>query len=283
MLSFLFWNLNLPEEPAFNSNIENRLARIVAAENVDIIALAEARLPPERIQSALPKTAGHSFRHVESASERLRVLTRLPVHALVPRYDSSDGRLVIMGVKHKKWELLFAVVHLQSKQHWSERDQAAQATIQAREIVRQEEAAGHARTMVIGDFNMNPFESGMVDATGFHAVMSRRVASSDQRKVAGSDYRFFYNPMWGLFGDRTAGPPGTFYYSASRPGEYFWHMFDQVLVRPELIDSLGEVRILASDGTETLLTESGHPDKAAGSDHLPILCRLKALRKQVKK
>ncbi len=62
--------------------------------------------------------------------------------------------------------------------------------------------------------------------------------------------------------------------SGSKPVNYFWNMYDQVLVRPALIDHLSEVRILDHDGTESLLTPGGLPGRADGSDHLPLLFRL---------
>jgi hypothetical protein len=51
-------------------------------------------------------------------------------------------------------------------------------------------------------------------------------------------------------------------------------MFDQVLLRPSLMDSLAELRILDSDGQGPLVTERGRPRSSTASDHLPILFRL---------
>jgi hypothetical protein len=82
---------------------------------------------------------------------------------------------------------------------------------------------------------MNPFEDGIVAANGLNAVMSRDVAARESRRVQRKDYTFFYNPMWGHFGDATDGPSGTFYRGSSEQVEYFWHMFDQVLIRPERV------------------------------------------------
>ncbi len=88
--------------------------------------------------------------------------------------------------------------------------------------------------------------------------------------------------MWGLFGDRTPGPAGTYYHAASGLSHY-WHMFDQVLLRPDLMDSLAEVRILDSDGQESLLTDAGNPRSSTASDHLPLLVRLNvAVKRKIK-
>ncbi len=88
--------------------------------------------------------------------------------------------------------------------------------------------------------------------------------------MAGRPYRFFSNPMWGCFGDRTPGPPGTYYY----PRGSYGHLFDQVLLRPALMDALTELRILEDDGVESLLTDRKRPRASQASDHLPILFRL---------
>ena len=79
---------------------------------------------------------------------------------------------------------------------WEEDSLAMQATEFADDIAHVEENAGHQRTILVGDFNMNPFETGMVAARGLHGVMSRHIAQRGSRTVQGRSYPFFYNPMW---------------------------------------------------------------------------------------
>lgn len=62
---------------------------------------------------------------------------------------------------------------------------------------------------------MNPFDEGVVKAAGLHAMMTKATANERFRTVQGREYPFFYNPMWGFFGDRTDGPAGTFHYRRS--------------------------------------------------------------------
>ncbi len=108
-----------------------------------------------------------------------------------------------------------------------------------------------------------------------HAVMTKKLAEKGSRIVQGADYRFFYNPMWGFFGDRTAGPPGTYYRRAPSVAELFWHMLDQVLLRPALMNLLHDLAILDAVGGERLLTQPGElPRSALYSDHLPLAFRL---------
>lgn len=121
---------------------------------------------------------------------------------------------------------------------------------------------------------MNPFDDGMIAAQGFHAVMTKQQAQGKERTVQGRQYQYFYNPMWGQFGDRTDGPAGTYYHHGSKPLQYFWNMYDQVLLRPALMDKLTGLEILTTDGIKPLLTAKNLPRKSDASDHLPILFRL---------
>jgi hypothetical protein len=98
-------------------------------------------------------------------------------------------------------------------------------------------------------------------------------------------YAFFYNPMWTLYGNRgpddNAAPPGTYYYESEEPGELFWYMLDQVVIRPALIDRfpLDRLRILRRAGGQELL-RNHVPDRKRASDHLPLLFEVDLRRKQ---
>ena len=171
--------------------------------------------------------------------------------------------------------ILLAAAHFVSKNNISEGEQAMLAIELAKEILRVEDTVGHERTILVGDLNMNPFEDGVTGANALHAVMTRKLAERGSRVVQGTEYRFFYNPMWGFFGDRTAGPPGTYYHRAPNVAELFWHMLDQVLLRPALMGLLEDLAILDSIDGERLLTQPGGlPHHTAYSDHLPLAFRL---------
>jgi len=53
-------------------------------------------------------------------------------------------------------------------------------------------------------------------------------------------------------------------------------MFDQVLIRPSLIDifDVKELKIITTTGTEMLLSDTGIPNKRVASDHLPLVFEL---------
>jgi hypothetical protein len=123
---------------------------------------------------------------------------------------------------------------------------------------------------------MNPFENGIVSATGLHGVMSRQIAERQTRIVQKRAYQFFYNPMWSLLGDSTPGPPGTYHYSQAEHKVYFWNMFDQVLIRPQLLNRFknSDLTIVYSCGDCSFLSKNGVPDSNIASDHLPVVFSL---------
>jgi endonuclease/exonuclease/phosphatase family metal-dependent hydrolase len=138
-----------------------------------------------------------------------------------------------------------------------------------------EDDRDHRRTVAVGDFNMNPFEPGLVATKAFHGVMTKRLAHTVNRLSRRADYPCFYNPMWQLFGDRTPQPPGThFFMNTTDVTNQFWHIYDQVLLRPALMDKLQQLHILDSDGLESLVTKEGRPRRSMFSDHLPIYFQL---------
>ena len=116
----------------------------------------------------------------------------------------------------------------------------------------------------------------MVAANGLHSVTSRRIADRRVRTVQGREYRFSYNPMCAHFGDAKSDSAGSYYYDSAQHVNYFWNMFDQVLIRPELAERFdsSQLRIATSAGTRSLVRPDGRPNDAQFSDHLPIIFEL---------
>ena len=252
-----------------------RAARLVRAHEIDVLMLAECSIEPSEVIKTLNSDGGVPYVLPESESEKVRIYTRLPSRALVELFDDRTQGVTLRKLKIGPHPyLLLAAVHLPSKLYLSQDDQTLNSTVIARLIRSQEDKLGHSRTILVGDFNMNPFEPGVVGAQAFNAMMTRDLARRNERKMRDISYPFFYNPMWAFFGDWTSGPAGTYYYSATTPSNQYWNIFDQVFVRPSLIDSLLEVRILDTDGQEKLLSKGGLPNRINASDHLPLFFKL---------
>lgn len=80
--------------------------------------------------------------------------------------------------------------------------------------------------------------------------------------------------MWELLGNSEI--CGTMYYNSSDSINYYWHIYDQVLITPDLIDSfnIDGLKIITKTNQSNFLTLSGLLNKNI-SDHLPIKFNLK--------
>jgi hypothetical protein len=128
--------------------------------------------------------------------------------------------------------------------------------------------------IVLGDFNMNPYDRGMNLAKGLNAMMTRQCIAKGFRTHLTEQYEFYYNPMWSLLGDNSDGPAGTIY-DTSNQGPYGWSMYDQVLINQSIVSMFRDVRILTHAGKSPLVDENGRPDRENASNHLPILVTLR--------
>lgn len=267
-LRVLFWNTARSAPPDI-------VALLVYEQDVDIVLLAEPAAGLATMVRKLNEVGAGTYEIPVVTPERLHVFVRMPADRVKPIYDGAN-----MTIRHVQpvlgLDFILAAVHFPSKLTLDAEEQALLCSRWTRHIIAAEERAGHQRTMIVGDLNMNPFELGVVGSEGLHAVSSREVASRRSRVVAGEERHLFYNPMWSLLGDYSPGPPGTYYYSASKPVTYFWNTFDQVLLRPTLSSNFhpGDVNVVTSIDGRSLLTTSGVPDREV-SDHLPLITILR--------
>ena len=132
-----------------------------------------------------------------------------------------------------------------------------------------------SNSIIFGDFNVDPYDSGCISADHFHGLPCYDDASRSSRIIEGMTFKFFYNPMWNLFGDFDK-PPGTYYYSGSTVKCTYWHIFDQVMIRPclrkQFVDKTLE--IVTHTSSFSLIDNKGHPNRKY-SDHLPIVFEIK--------
>lgn len=270
MVAVLFWNINK------NALALPLLADLAAQYDIDIIVLAECATAPATLLYQLNNGRDNTYFYSASIGcDKIVVLTRF--HSDLIQSISESPRVTIRhltlpGVT----DILIAATHHVSKNNTSPTSQYSLAEQLSILIRNAEESVGHCRTVLVGDLNMNPFEDGMVSATALHAVSSQEIALKLKRKVQGTDYPFFYNPMWNFLGDAVSNPPGTYYYGSSDHISFFWNTFDQVLVRPDLLPrfQIQRLKIISTTESQSLLSNKGIPKKKLSSDHLPIVFSL---------
>lgn len=265
MATFLFWNIN--KKPILDDIV------VLCNENdVDILILAECEISEVTLLQALNKDRSPIFLSPFSPSQKLKFFYKYPNSSI--RLVSDNAGVSIRHISPPVGsDIILVALHLPSKLHMSDLDQAFYSTRLKEPIESAETLIGHAKTLIIGDFNMNPFEVGIVAADGLHAVMDKQVALKQSRTVMGRESRFFYNPMWGRMGDTSIGPSGTYYYNHGNLC-YFWNTFDQVLLRPDLLTFFKDdnLQVITNVGTKNLI--AGDAIDHSVSDHLPIMITL---------
>ena len=291
-MNILFWNFRCGK-PADVSEALAALARLAAIREVDLLVLADTAvgkprkpLDPGRVLEAL-NAAGNHFEKTEDPSfpdhPGAQLYTQFPSDTLAP--FRADGRLDVRRYRWKdREEILLAVIHFFDRRNYDPQDQDNLAAVVNTTLDDAEIEAGHTRTVVFGDFNMNPYDRGMTNFSGFGAMMTRELAvrHTDSKARPGHGPKRFYNPAWTRLGRALPCPPGTHYWgNVSKPSNVFWHLLDQVLVRPGLFPTFQDdtFQIITSmpgiDGEEIpLIANTGMHWKLRYSDHLPILFRL---------
>lgn len=262
-MRILFWNTH-------RRSLTAELASLAVAHAPDVVGLAENPTASATLAAAL----GGGYRELSAVRSRVRVFTRLPAAAVGTIV--ADKRFVMVPLTTaRRGTVLLVVAHLSSKLFGkSAATQQEEAGDLAEQIVAREQTLGTELTILIGDLNLDPFDPGLVDARGLHAVMSRAVATRVRgRRVRRTWYPMFYNPMWSHMGDGWERPAGTYWFDTGNVDRHYFHTLDHVLVRPGLIPALlrGEITVLRRGGSRRFTSAADdRPLKGSVSDHLPI-------------
>lgn len=266
MLRILFWNVNGKDLTSF-------ISEIVRAEDVSIVVLCEADANNTALLNALQGIdSGFCRPRLEPQVSKFRCFTRgseldfSEVH--------STKRFSVRRLQIGIHESLVGIVHGKDQRNNDQYARQSFAQEIADEMRMTIERLENKKALLLGDFNLNPFDPVMSLALGFNAMMTRNCIARGMRKVDGKEYDFYFNPMWGFLGDGSDGPPGTVY-DTSNMGLFGWNMPDQVLVHHAMLPHFEKVRILDRAGARMLVKKSGRPANKMASDHLPLLIDLK--------
>lgn len=258
----IFWNVN-------KNDLTNSVCAIAASTDADVIVLSENIIPSTDTLQRLQSEVSENFYYPEVISEKRfhcfckdRTLDLSEIH--------SGSRTSVRKLKIGQNRLLLALIHgFDPRNYDSESRQSfAQSLAGDMRLVKSQQKTN--KLVLIGDFNMNPYDRGMNLAVGLNAMMTKACTSRGQRRLDEESYDFYYNPMWSLFGDNTDGPAGTIY-DTSNQGPYGWSMFDQVIIHHSIVELFHEVKIMTEAGTESLMNRNGRPNANNASDHFPIL------------
>ncbi|MEO2091501.1 MAG: endonuclease/exonuclease/phosphatase family protein [Gemmataceae bacterium] len=265
MAKFLLWNVQ-------RKRLDRLVVELVEAEGIDVVMLVErpAVLPP------LTAAFAHRGFVVVTSEDRFAVYAKpeiglTPYPLPVPPIRAN----VYRWVGGSQLDGLMALVHGHDRRNKSDGTRAAYLRGVVAAVREAEVQLGHKRSIILGDFNANPFDPAVVGANGLHALGIRQVRGRTNRTFLGQEADFFYNPMWRLFGHGRDAGGATHHFAGYDEVELIWHMLDQVVIRPEALDRFPEheLKIFTRIGTTNLWDAVEVPDTEAASDHLPVIFR----------
>jgi exonuclease III len=294
-IRFLYWNTGKKDKTQ-----EQVLTDLFAADGVpDVVLLGECEVdlstsflkqyglkkvvykqPPGSNQTQL---AYFKTQPDFALTHLVATTIRAPKKAL--RYGNNPdltARVLLMTLTVASESTLVACVHLPSRRGGLQ-DEPSQLGLASRYKGIIAEAAGKPlsdfgeRIVVVGDFNMNPFDLGMIEPTAFFAINNRKFVRH-QRKVAGVNELMFYNPCWTLLSDinqamhPTLRVSGSIYYTGTASKKLYWHLFDQVLLSESLIKHFdaSALQLGFHPKIEKEVMSSVTRKNADYSDHLPL-------------
>ena len=265
-MKFLFWNIQ--KKP-----LTAQITELILESKCHLYAFAEAS--DETIEAVIEQLQSKYNTRCSllptPGCDKIKLIVLDPLSSLSHislLNQSKDFSLIKIDLPGLA--LIVGFVHLPAKLHRTP-EQSRRACERLRDqIVEEEEIHGTDNSIVIGDFNVNPFEMPMISFTGMVATNGIACSQRDTIICDGESQRLFYNPMWTLYADHKE-RPGSHKYIRTGEDVVSWHFLDQVIMRPTLINHFNFDALTLIKKTENYyLTNSRHiPDP---SDHLPLIC-----------
>lgn len=260
------------------------LAQSSIENGTDVIILAEAENldTPYLIRQLARVDKKFEKKALVPQNKGIMLLANIEIKVSVYKEEKHYSAYKIHDKNHN---YLLIALHLTSAMFKDESARAQRAGILNNIINKLEESCNDEafkanensyHTIIVGDFNLQPFSNGIIGAYGFNAVMDAQKAEKISRTLDGQQVKFYYNPIWHLMGNQN-GVPGTYYTDTDQEDKsFYWYTFDQVLLRPALIKYFvwDEFVIIDHVGTKSLV-QSGKIHKEKYSDHLPIKFEIK--------
>lgn len=266
VIRILFWNVH-------RKDLSEQICALVASTNADIVILNEPGIQSATTLTSLKTKVDSRFYIPHSSSEkRFQCFCRKPFLEMSELH--SGIRLSVRCLGKGENRLLLALIHGIDMRNYDAETRQSFAQSIADEIRFVSNQQKTKKVVLLGDFNMNPFDRGMNLAHGLNAMMTRKCVASGSRTFLEKNCDFYYNPMWSLLGDNTPGPAGTVY-DTSNQGPYGWSMLDQVVIHYSIVDRFQDVSIITFTGEHSLMDSNGRPNETEASDHFPILVTFK--------
>lgn len=263
-MKYLFWNVHK------NEKINSVLCNLIVENGISVVVLAEYSANINDLIELLG-SCGVSMKQIHTVGcDRIHMLGKVGLR-VEPQLQTDRSSVQVIDDN-----IILCGVHLNSQIY---SDNAERREIDIEQIVANllslETELGTKNTIIVGDFNINPYDKTCISARFFHGIPIFEDAMRETRTVAGKEFHMFYNPMWNFLGDFTK-PYGTYYRRSSDTVNPYWNVYDQVIIRPALRKRFVDdsLKIITETASISLLDKNNHPDCNI-SDHLPITFEIK--------
>lgn len=259
-VKILFWNLKK------NAN-ENWITELINEYSIDIAIFSE--YSETSFDDILVKI-GQEYMRVDGygACEKITLICRRSISLSVSR---EQNRYTLYSFDYGKEKYNIAGIHLPAPPASDSNDRKYVIRNLVCDLTELEKKQKNNNTIVIGDFNCNPFDEEIIQRDTFNAVLFKKLIEKQENITYQSKkYRRFYSPVLDYLSESTE-TYGSFYYS-SGSAPLFWNSFDQVLVRKALVNRLKDLKYCKTINGKSLLKDI-KPNSAI-SDHLPLIVEI---------
>lgn len=259
-VKLLFWNLK-------NNKNDSWVTDIIQENEIDIAIFAEYHKTSfERVISNLKNTY---FRcDGFGACEKITLLSKENINTIVRR---EQNRYTLYSCSKDNHIYNVVGIHLPASPSSSSNDRKNVIRAIVHDICEQEKELKNRLTIVLGDFNCNPFDEEIIQKDAFNAVLYKELIMKQEIVTyQNQQYRRFYNPILHYLSESTQ-TYGSFYYSSSIIALY-WNSFDQILVRKDLAEKIKSFEYIRSIKGKKLLNDI-KPNSTI-SDHLPLIVNI---------
>ncbi len=269
----MFWNTF---KNSNKSNINKCISEIIIEKSCDIALFAE--YPSEQISklcNSINLQAYQSYKLIPSFGGCSHICGLISNRYKNVTVLHEDNRYAIYKIEIATGIILIAAIHNVSKMSNGTLDQLDILQRIQSDLINQETKFETKNSIIVGDFNINPFEEISVSSNSLFAIPYREELKNTTAVRQGVKREKFFNPSWKFLSNQKP-PYASYYYSNSSSVNYYWNMFDQVIIRPELVSAFNmDVFSIITETKTCQLMLNGKPNKNSFSDHLPIFFNIK--------
>ncbi|MDO4308995.1 MAG: hypothetical protein Q4C77_19505 [Eubacteriales bacterium] len=156
-MKYLFWNTHK------NNDINDVLSELIVENDISMVCLAEYTAQADELINKLSVQKVYIQKY-GSCSERIKMFGK--TENIQYRTDSDHAIICIINDKD-----ILCCVHLNSK-IYSEHEEHREILIEQiiKDIQEVENELKTENTLVVGDFNINPYNSSLINARYFHGI-----------------------------------------------------------------------------------------------------------------